>query len=83
MNEEMGILLPESILRSRWFLILAAFVAFNTIVFVGLSIGRVFYWPRPLAAREARRLIEHAGLRRDTGGDGDDDDGPMARRPTR
>lgn len=67
----MGILLPEAVLRSRWFLILAAFVAFNTIVFVGLSIGRVFYWPRPLAAREARRLLAQTGIRRTATDDAD------------
>lgn len=64
MNEPRGILLPESVLQSEWFLVLAAFVAFNTIVFVGLSIGRVFHWPRPLAAKEARRLFARAGYRR-------------------
>ena len=42
-----GILLPESILQSLWFFYLAAFVAFNTIIFVGLSIAKLLLWPRP------------------------------------
>ena len=41
-----GILLPESILQSLWFFYLAAFVAFNTIIFVGLSIAALLLWPR-------------------------------------
>ena len=42
-----GILLPESVLQSVWFFYLAAFVAFNTIIFVGLSIAKLLLWPKP------------------------------------
>lgn len=42
-----GILLPESILSQPWFFYLAGFVAFNTIVFVGLSLAKLVMWPRP------------------------------------
>lgn len=42
-----GILLPEDVLQSLWFFYLAAFVAFNTIIFVGLSIAKLLLWPRP------------------------------------
>lgn len=42
-----GILLPESIFQQAWFFYLAAFVAFNTIVFVGLSLAKLVMWPRP------------------------------------
>ncbi len=42
-----GILFPESVLQSLWFFYLAAFVAFNTIIFVGLSIAKLLLWPRP------------------------------------
>ncbi len=42
-----GILLPDSILRTTWFFYLAAFVAFNTIIFVGLSVAKLVLWPRP------------------------------------
>lgn len=42
-----GILFPESIMRTTWFFYLTAFVAFNTIIFVGLSIAKLVLWPRP------------------------------------
>ncbi|CAB4831027.1 unannotated protein [freshwater metagenome] len=41
-----GILFEPELLNEPWFLLLGAFVSFNTIVFVGLSLGKVFYWPR-------------------------------------
>ena len=43
-----GIVFKSSLLRTEWFFYLASFVAFNTIVFVGLSIGRFIYWPKNL-----------------------------------
>jgi hypothetical protein len=50
-----GIVFSDSIFTDSWFLTLTAFVAFNTIVFVGLSLGKIFYWPkvriRPIAKR--------------------------------
>jgi hypothetical protein len=42
-----GILLPESTFQEPWFFYLSAFVAFNTIVFVGLSLAKLVMWPRP------------------------------------
>ncbi len=36
-----GILLPSSVLQSGWFQALAAFVAFNTIVFAALSLWKL------------------------------------------
>ncbi|MEY2990032.1 MAG: hypothetical protein ACO3YU_10665 [Candidatus Nanopelagicales bacterium] len=42
-----GILFPESVLQSLWFFYLTAFVAFNTIIFVGLSVAKLLLWPRP------------------------------------
>lgn len=42
-----GILLPDTVLRSTWFFYLAAFVAFNTIIFVGLSLAKLLLWPQP------------------------------------
>jgi hypothetical protein len=41
-----GIVFSDSIFMDGWFLTLTAFVAFNTIVFVGLSLGKIFYWPK-------------------------------------
>jgi len=42
-----GILLPDTVLREYWFFYLAAFVAFNTIIFVGLSVAKLVIWPKP------------------------------------
>lgn len=36
-----GVLLPESILWTRWFAVLAAFVAINTLVYVSLSVVKM------------------------------------------
>lgn len=41
-----GIVLSESVFAQEWMWYLGAFVAFNTIVFVGLSIGKFVPWPR-------------------------------------
>ena len=41
-----GIVFDADLLNEPWFLVLTAFVSFNTIVFVGLSFGKVFYWPK-------------------------------------
>ena len=36
-----GILLPSSVLQSGWFQALAAFVAFNTIIYAALSLAKL------------------------------------------
>jgi len=36
-----GILLPSSVLHSSWFQALAAFVAFNTLVYAALSVAKL------------------------------------------
>ena len=59
-----GILFPESIMRTTWFFYLTAFVAFNTIIFVGLSIAKLMLWPRPAVPDDVvptadRRTFEH------------------------
>lgn len=56
MTIDTGVLLPQDIMNTAWFFYLAAFVAFNTLVFVGLSIGRIVYWPRPLSWMRVRSL---------------------------
>jgi hypothetical protein len=44
-----GILFDSSLLREPWVLTLGAFVAFNTLLYVGLSFGKILYWPKPLS----------------------------------
>lgn len=41
-----GILLPETVLGDPWFQVFAAFVAFNTIVYLGLTLSKMVVWPR-------------------------------------
>ncbi len=50
-----GILLPASTLSQPWFQTLAAFVACNTLIYVGLTVAKTIRWPQPLRARRRRR----------------------------
>jgi len=57
-----GILFDSSLLREPWMLTLGAFVAFNTLLYVGLSFGKILYWPKPLGPRAfdyLRRIEAH------------------------
>lgn len=42
-----GLLLPESILRNPKFVTLSILVAFNTLVYLGLTGSRMLWWLRP------------------------------------
>jgi hypothetical protein len=57
-----GILLPSSLFQAPWFITLGAFVAFNTVLFVGLSIGKILYWPQPM---KAPTFLGHSARRPD------------------
>ncbi len=46
-----GVLLPESLLGSAWFQVFAGFVAFNTIVYMGLTLSKMMVWPRQSTLR--------------------------------
>ncbi|WP_238439568.1 hypothetical protein [Microbacterium sp. JZ31] len=50
----MGFLLPESILHSEWFAVLAAFVAVNTLLYLALAIAKLMPKPRPRRGRVVR-----------------------------
>ncbi|MEV5001747.1 hypothetical protein [Nocardioides sp. LML1-1-1.1] len=59
----LGILFPESLVRSHAFAILAAFVAINTVVYVALSIAKALpkiylsdHLPRRYARSETRSI---------------------------
>lgn len=52
-----GVLLPASTLNSTWFTLLATFVAFNTIIYVGLTLSKLIPWPRQFHPRRVRRLL--------------------------
>jgi hypothetical protein len=59
----LGIVLPESTLHSPWFLVLAGFVAVNTVVYVTLAVAKALprvyvrdWLPRKYARRETRSI---------------------------
>lgn len=61
-HEPVGLLLPEDTLTSPWFLILGAMVAFNTIVYVGLSVSKIIPLPHQLRPNQTRALLHKVGL---------------------
>lgn len=53
-----GILLPESVLTAPWFGVFAAFVAFNTVIYLGLTLAKFIPWPAPVGPAALRRVIQ-------------------------
>ncbi|MCB0918590.1 MAG: diguanylate cyclase [Actinobacteria bacterium] len=62
MNTLAGMLLPQSVLSSNWFAVLAAVVGFNTLVYVGLSLSKLVPLPKPVPPSRLRSLLTQAGL---------------------
>ncbi|WP_309068770.1 hypothetical protein [Microbacterium sp.] len=50
----MGFLLPEAVLHTGWFAVLAAFVAVNTLLYLALAIAKLPPKPRPRRGRALR-----------------------------
>jgi len=61
-----GLLLPDSVLSSPWFQVLAAIVAFNTIVYVGLTVSKLIPLPRPLHPSKVRSTLGRLGIQMGT-----------------
>jgi diguanylate cyclase (GGDEF)-like protein len=57
-----GILLPADVLTSDWFLLLLTIVAFNTIIYVGLTIAKLVPMPRQIHPRQVRRWTRALGM---------------------
>ncbi len=57
-----GILLPESVLTTHWFLVLAAMVAFNTIVYLGLTLAKATPWPGQFHPDRTRARLARLGI---------------------
>ncbi len=55
-----GIVLPESILTAPWFGAFTLFVAFNTIIYLGLTLAKFVPWPSQVHPSQVRALISHA-----------------------
>lgn len=51
-----GILLPDSTVNSLWFTILATVVAFNTIIYVGLTLSKFIPWPKQIHPSKVRAV---------------------------
>ena len=52
-----GFLLPASVLSSSWFIVLATAVAFNTIIYLGLTLSKLIPWPHQFHPDNVRRLL--------------------------
>jgi diguanylate cyclase (GGDEF)-like protein len=52
-----GILLPQSTLTEPWFIVLSTVVAFNTIIYLGLTLSKLVPWPRQIHPSRVRELI--------------------------
>jgi diguanylate cyclase (GGDEF)-like protein len=52
-----GLLLPQSTLNQPWFLLLALVVAFNTIIYLGLTFAKLVPWPAQIHPRRVRALL--------------------------
>ena len=56
LNFVSGLLLPESFLHSRFFIILATLVALNTVIYAALSLAHVLpHWFKPSWIRRHRK----------------------------
>jgi len=56
-----GIVLPTSTLSQPWFTVLATAVAFNTIIYLGLTISKLIPWPSQFHPTRVRRWLALAG----------------------
>lgn len=63
-----GLVFPQELLVSPWFLLLATIVAFNTIIYLGLTISKFLPWPRQFKPRNIRRVFHRFGALPDEDG---------------
>ena len=61
-----GFLLPESVLWTDWFSVLAAFVAINTMIYVSLGVIRILPRPRRRSFSGASRRSETRSIHPDS-----------------
>ncbi len=57
-----GLLLPQSVLSSTWFSVLATVVAFNTLVYIGLTLSKLAPLPKPARTASVRRWLGKFGI---------------------
>lgn len=61
MRVPQGLLLPESVLSSWWFITLALVVAFNTIIYLGLTLSKLIPWPHQFHPARVRAWLLRLG----------------------
>ena len=54
-----GLLLPADVLTQPWFGVFGLFVAFNTIIYLGLTAAKFLPWPAQVQPRQVRQLLPH------------------------
>jgi diguanylate cyclase (GGDEF)-like protein len=52
-----GILFSPSVLHTQWFIVFAAFVGVNTIIYLGLTFSKLIPWPAPVHPRVVRKVF--------------------------
>lgn len=52
-----GLLLPSDILTQPWFGVFGLFVAFNTIIYLGLTAAKLTPWPRQIHPARVRQIL--------------------------
>ena len=52
-----GLVFPDEILTQPWFAVFGLFVAFNTIIYLGLTASKFIPWPAPVHPRTVRQVI--------------------------
>jgi diguanylate cyclase (GGDEF)-like protein len=57
-----GLVLPESVLTSNWFILLATMVAFNTIIYVGLTLSKLVPMPQQFHPGRVRGWMRKLGM---------------------
>lgn len=71
-----GILLPRAVLQTEWFGVFAAFVAINTIIYVVLSLSKLFPVIRFGWRRDGRELrVEERSIYPEGSGPGSEPEG--------
>ncbi len=57
-----GIVLPADVLTSNWFILVLTVVAFNTIIYVGLTLAKLVPMPRQFHPALVRRWVRRLGI---------------------
>ena len=54
-----GLVLPSDVLAAPWFGVFGLFVAFNTIIYLGLTAAKFVPWPTQVRPHQVRHLLPH------------------------